>query len=69
MTFLFENVIELAESEILNDGKKTMVPEISERASRPSISEKYPEAREEAIQHSVRCLTVECTPGKPLSAP
>jgi hypothetical protein len=31
-----------------------MVPEISERASRPLISEKSPEVREEAIKQKVK---------------
>ena len=57
MTFfeaIDENVIELSESEILNDGYKTIVPRLSEGASCPLISEKSPEVRKEAIQQKVK---------------
>ena len=49
-----KNVIELAKSDILNDGKKTIVPEVSERASRPLISEKSPEVRKEVIKQKAK---------------
>ena len=64
-----KDAIELAKSEILNDGSRAIAPELSETASRPLISEKSPEARKEAIRHSVRSPTAGCTPGKPPSAP
>ena len=50
----FSSMIELANSDILNDGKKTMVPEISERASCPLISEKSPEVRKKVIKQKAK---------------
>jgi len=38
----------------LNDGKKTIVPEVSETASRPLISEKAPEVRKENIKQKAK---------------
>jgi len=49
-----KNVIELAESEILNDGSRAIAPELSETASRPLISEKSPEVRKEAIKQKAK---------------
>ena len=51
-------------SDILNDGKKTMVPELSERASRPLISEKSPEVRKEAIQQIVKATEEKIIDGR-----
>jgi len=51
---IFENVIELSQSEILKDEKLPMGNIVSERASRPLISEKSPEVRKEVMQQKVK---------------
>jgi hypothetical protein len=50
----FKNVIELANNEILKDEKLPMGNIVSERASRPLISEKSSEVRKEAIQQKAK---------------
>jgi len=51
---IFENVIELSQSEILKDEKLPMGNIVSERASRPLISEKSSVVRKEAIQQKAK---------------
>lgn len=46
--------IELAKSEILNDGSRAIAPELSEIASHPLISEKSSEVRKEAIKQKAK---------------
>jgi hypothetical protein len=57
MTFFinrFKNVIELANSEILKDENLPMGNIVSERASRPLISEKSPEVRKDVIKKKAK---------------
>jgi len=52
------------ESEILNDASRTIVPELSEGASRPLIQEKSPEVRREVMEQIVKVAEEKVINGK-----
>jgi hypothetical protein len=53
-----------AESEILNNGSTAMAPELTERASRPLISEKDPQIRHKVMEQIVKVAEEKVLDGK-----